>query len=116
MGKERAEYGSNLVDSLSKKINKKGLSSRSLRQYRQFYLFYPSLIGDFNIIDNLSSQIWQSATAKLQLIELQYIKIWQSATAKSLNSIIESENNDLKVPSEKLLANLSYTHIQYCSQ
>ncbi len=45
-GKERAEYGAQLIDILSKKLTVsygKGFSSRYLRAFRQFYLIVPDI-------------------------------------------------------------------------
>ena len=53
-GADRAEYGARLLENLSSHLAEggmKGVASRSLRQYRQFYLTYPG--------------IWQTPSAKL---------------------------------------------------
>ncbi|MBN2262428.1 MAG: hypothetical protein JW735_05910 [Prolixibacteraceae bacterium] len=43
-GKDRAEYGVGLLKTLSLNLKDiKGMEERSLRRYRQFYLFYPQL-------------------------------------------------------------------------
>ncbi len=43
-GKDRAEYGKSLLKSIAGRLSKiKGLDERSLRRFRQFYLFYPQL-------------------------------------------------------------------------
>ena len=43
-GKERAEYGDMLIESLAAKLtNIKGIDKRSLFRFRQFYLYYPQL-------------------------------------------------------------------------
>jgi len=52
-GADRAKYGIRLLENLSSrlvKIGMDGVASRSLRQYRQFYLTYP--------------RIWQTPSAK----------------------------------------------------
>jgi len=51
-GSDRAKYGKNLLNKLSKRLSKMGITgmaTRSLRQYRKFYQIYP--------------QIWQSVSA-----------------------------------------------------
>jgi predicted nuclease of restriction endonuclease-like (RecB) superfamily len=58
-GEDRAAYGTGLLVRLSEGLRKagmKGVSDRSLRVYRQFYLSYP--------------QIWQTASAKSDLLLL----------------------------------------------
>ena len=45
-GSDKAEYGENLIDRLSKQLNVsylKGFSPISLRMYRSFYLAYPQI-------------------------------------------------------------------------
>ena len=90
-GEDRAKYGENLLNRLSKNINRKGFEPRSLRLYRRFYLVYPQLgteIGSYLqknslLTSNLGvTSIWQAAPAKLQTSENQKSVIWRSATAK----------------------------------
>ena len=53
-GKDRAEYATRLLANLSSRLVETGMdgvATRSLRQYRQFYLTYP--------------RIWQTPSAKL---------------------------------------------------
>lgn len=104
-GKERAEYGGNLIQKLAEQDNIRGLSARSLAQFKQFYLLYSYLITESSLPEKLTTNFLQSTTAKLQDTDLHNITILQSATAKSVN-----KEDSLKLPSEKLLNNLSYTH------
>lgn len=56
-GKERAEYGSHLMDELSKEISKdypQGFGSRDLRNYRQFYIRFKDLGIWYARVPNLS--------------------------------------------------------------
>lgn len=92
-GEDRAKYGENLLNNIAKELSRKGLEARRLREYRQFYRVYPQ-IGN-NVIDYLQknavsgfnvndSQIWRSATAKLQGIDNQSNTIWQTVSATHL--------------------------------
>ena len=92
-GKDRARYGTellkNIADTFSTK-NIKGLSERSLRNCRQFYLAYPGIskaLSDYA----LPGSIWQSPTAK-------FGKEHKHADFKGINPRI-------------LLSKLSFTHI-----
>ena len=70
-GADRAEYGARLLENLSSHLAEggmEGVASRSLRQYRQFYLIYPG--------------IWQTVSAK-SLENLVPLSIWQTLPAKS---------------------------------
>jgi len=92
-GEDRAKYGTELLKNISDTLNSKnikGLSDRSLRNYRQFYLVYPNIsktLSEFG----LPSSIWQSPTAK---------------SGKQL------KHADFKVVDPRiLLSKLSFTHI-----
>jgi predicted nuclease of restriction endonuclease-like (RecB) superfamily len=52
-GKQRAEYGQELLKNLSADLGK-GFSTRTLREIRQFYLFFPDLKDLANTFANLS--------------------------------------------------------------
>ena len=73
-GSDRAEYGTRLLENLSSRLAEGGMdgvASRSLRQYRQFYLVYP--------------EIWQTPSAKT-FERLIPSSIWQTLPAKSKTS------------------------------
>jgi len=102
-GSDRAKYGKNLINSLSKRLSKMGITGmteRSLRQYRKFYQIYP--------------QIWQSVTAKSPK-RLLMDPIWQSLTTKSLPMVIpenlDTPSHELLLSPEQLVSSLSFTHL-----
>jgi predicted nuclease of restriction endonuclease-like (RecB) superfamily len=73
-GSDRAEYGVRLLENLSSRLTEGGMdgvASRSLRQYRQFYLVYP--------------EIWQTPSAKT-IERLIPTSIWRTVSAKSHTS------------------------------
>ena len=83
-GEDRAAYGQQLMQRLAESLTKtglKGMSARSLRQYRQFYLAYP--------------QIWQTLSAKF---------------GRNLSAPPNASPAEPFVPPEKLLNHLSYSH------
>ena len=43
-GSDRAKYGENLLLNLSKRLDGKSFGLSSLKNYRQFYLYYPELV------------------------------------------------------------------------
>ena len=56
-GENRAEYGEGFIDTLAAKLAKefgKGFTSRNLRNFRQFYTYFP---------------IWHSVSAKSQCLQ-----------------------------------------------
>lgn len=86
-GRDRAKYGTNLLQNLSKRLGGKSYSLTHLRSYRLFYLYYPELrpvIGSY-----LSGRfgmlgIQQSVIAKLNDGEKQH-----SVVAKSVDDGIQ---------------------------
>lgn len=57
-GEDRAKYGEELIETLSKKLNNKSLSESNLKVFRQFYVAYP--------------QIGQSVIVQLQNIDANF--------------------------------------------
>ncbi len=89
-GEDRATYGTELLKKLTEKLNIKGLSDRSLRNCRQFYLVYPQI------------------TMALSDLSLP-LSIWQTASAKSMK---ELKSSGIKgVDPKLLLSKLSFSHI-----
>lgn len=80
-GKDRANYGDNLISDLAKEINIKGLSTTNLKLSRQFYTTYPKLnqvVTEFLSNHQLELPIIV-AIGQLETDQLQ-IKKSQSAT------------------------------------
>lgn len=87
-GEDRAAYGSAFYSTLSKRLQQAGLrgvNSRELPRFRQFYDLYPQILG--------------SLTPESRRLLPPDAGILGSPTPK------------LAVPPEKILENLSYTHI-----
>lgn len=74
-GKDRAEYGKQILSGLSKALTKefgKGFSTTNLKQMRQFYLAYS--IGQ-TLSDNSKFEIQQTASATFKLSWSHYLKL-----------------------------------------
>lgn len=59
-GTDRAKYGEQLLNRLSKRLDNKSFGLSSLKNYRQFYLYYPELIVP--IVDYLRQHSLKSQT------------------------------------------------------
>lgn len=102
-GLDRAQYGSNTIKQLAKELQKSKIPSTaytSLKQYRQFYDFYP--------------QISHTASDQLQLLvkakELP-IAIGQTVSGQSkITKKIQKHQDIPTIPPEKLVGALSYSH------
>jgi predicted nuclease of restriction endonuclease-like (RecB) superfamily len=90
-GKDRAEYGEGLIKTLAVRLNHiKGMDERSCRRFRQLYLTYP----------HLGSAIWGTLSPELEKVGV-----------KNKVSLLSDENH-LRVPPEKIISRLSYSHIE----
>jgi len=87
MGEDRAHYGSKLLSKLAEQSKHiKGFDERSFRNFRLFYKQYPQIQNYIlNYFPNLS--------------------IRGSLTT-------EFDNSRILVPAEKIISNLSYTHLE----
>ena len=95
-GADRAEYGARLLENLSSRLAEggmDGIASRSLRQYRQFYLIYP--------------EIWQTPSAKT-LERLIPNSIWQTLPAKLQTS--PPIQKQPAIQALELIQKLSFSH------
>ena len=96
-GKDRADYGDRLMDSLAEKLSSEGVSRcdrRELYRYRQFYLTYPQ------IVESLTPQF-------KKMMEQQA----QEVAPATKHSIVEPLTPQFMLDSSTLLAKLSFTHI-----
>lgn len=66
-GKDRAEYGSNLLKNLEKRINKKGMNSTLFKWCRQFYTMYPQIGATVSHLFELP-EIEKSATTAHEFV------------------------------------------------
>jgi predicted nuclease of restriction endonuclease-like (RecB) superfamily len=86
-GSDRANYGSKLELTIAESLNRKGLSERNLKLFKQFYVVYP--------------QIMQTVSALFSLPE----KIERTTSALS------PTYNDSDDHISKLIDNLSFSHL-----
>ncbi len=111
-GSDRAEYGSKLLENLSKNIRIKGLSAPELSRCRQFYYAYPEILGlitqkfktmlpvDFLedvMLENSSNQILGLPTQELQNanneVDTEFISsVFQSVSYTHFTELIKIED------------------------
>ena len=105
-GEERAAYGSQLLSKIAERCNNiKGVDERSLRNFRKFYIQYAylhntinQLYADFSIRGSLNTELDYNTSKEL-------IEIRGSLTT-------ESSESQLRVPAQKILSKLSFTHLE----
>ena len=126
-GEDRAQYGENLFTELAKRFKHiKGVDRRSLYRFKDFYLLYPQMatfiFSDKNTLflpNTFPKSIVGSATPLLEALRKVGSvtpKLDLSAESEEIairgSLTTESENATILVPAEKILSNLSYTHLE----
>jgi len=102
-GKDRAEYGNRLIESIADELSHiKGIDTRSLFRFRQFYLFYPHLANSVRGSVNPDLGHFEIMGTVSPLLENLLIMGTSSPQLKE----------NLVVPGDKILSKLSYSHIE----
>jgi predicted nuclease of restriction endonuclease-like (RecB) superfamily len=115
-GEDRAAYGEQLLKVLAREVGIKGLSFTNLKLNRQFYLAYPQIGQTLSDIFKSTLAIGQTVSDQLQLSDFE-ASIWQTVSAKSDLSgkqeglIVQTASEQLQVSPEKILNQLSFSHI-----
>lgn len=101
-GKDRAQYGENIVEQLASGLKARGVSgcsARRLWEYRQFYQVYPEIL--------------QAVPAELESHIKQYVtevQTLQAVPAQSINVEVQTASDIPRLSISTLLQNLSFTH------
>ncbi|WP_343745394.1 PDDEXK nuclease domain-containing protein [Chitinophaga sp.] len=105
-GEDRAKYGERLLAEIVQKLPDLKLSMTNLKLCRQFYLYYPQIweVAKDELRKN-TMRIGQSVTDQLQLIDYKSNEIYSNTKNNYTHSVL------LELPPEKLINNLSFTHI-----
>lgn len=105
-GEDRAKYGERLLAEIAQKLPDLKLSMTNLKLCRQFYLYYPQIweVAKDELRKN-TMRIGQSVTDQLQLIDYKSNEIYSNTKNNYTHSVL------LELPPEKLINNLSFTHI-----
>ena len=104
-GNDRAKYGDKLLNALEKSLNTKGLTATLFYHAREFYTDYPQ------IKDYILSTISPTASVKSPY------RISPTVSDKSQVTIIKDDtihptvSDELTTPAEKLISQLSFSHI-----
>ena len=97
-GKDRAVYGSNLLQALEKRVNRKGLNITLFKNARRFYVQYPQIARLFSVQN--------SPTASDTLIEAK------SPTVSDFLADADNADSNMFVTSaERIISLLSFSHI-----
>ena len=93
-GKDRAEYGTQLLKKLEERVNRKGMTTTLFKWARKFYRLYPQMT------DNLPVQICATMMHQLQSIE------------NKEDAIGASMMHQFMTPGKTIISHLSFTHLR----
>lgn len=93
-GKDRAEYGTQLLKKLEERVNRKGLTTTLFKWARKFYRLYPQMM------ENLPISICATVMHQLQPIENKEDTIGASMT------------HQFVTPGKTIISHLSFTHLR----
>lgn len=93
-GKDRAEYGTQLLKKLEERVDRKGLTTTLFKWARKFYRLYPQMM------ENLPIPICATAMHQLQPIENKEDTIGASMT------------HQFVTPGKTIISHLSFTHLR----
>ena len=120
-GNDRAKYGEGMLKRLAERLDDKSLGLASLKNYRQFYLYYPDLARP--IANYLQQKIQKSQSLISLFWQQRNQRIIKSQSLISLSDEPESDaiskdgfamqtaNGDVIAVPQMLFDRLSFTHI-----
>ena len=103
-GKDRAEYGTQLLKKLEERVNRKGMTRNTFQSARNFYRMYPQIIENFQI--NKSA----SMSCKSYMDTTNSISNTESVDNQS-NGICMTLSGKFQTSGKTLISRLSYSHI-----
>lgn len=93
-GKDRAEYGTQLLKKLEERVDRKGLTTTLFKWARKFYRLYPQMM------ENLPIPICATVMHQLQPIEIEE------------DTIGASMMHQFVTPGKTIISHLSFTHLR----
>ena len=99
-GKERAQYGDNLLKRLEERVDSKGLTEQTFRFCRVFYSFYPQMGALFQTSNPTDNQIGATVSRELQLLDNQSVGKYATVSREFISSPVD------------VISRLSFSHIR----
>lgn len=103
-GKDRAEYGTQLLKKLEERVNRKGMTRNTFQSARNFYRMYPQIIENFQI--NKSA----SMSCKSYMDTTNSISNTESVDNQS-DGICPTVSCKFQTSGKTIISRLSYSHI-----
>lgn len=102
-GKDRAEYGIQLLKKLEEQVNRKGLNVTLFQTSRNFYNLYPQMGGLF-----VPNEIYSTLSNKSE----SRIPLMDKSTDAQTNTICATVSHKFQTPPEMIVSRLSFSHIR----
>lgn len=102
-GKDRAEYGTQLLKKLEERVNRKGLNVTLFQTSRNFYNLYPQMGGLF-----VPNEIYSTLSNKSE----SRIPLMDKSTDAQTNTICATVSHKFQTPPEMIVLRLSFSHIR----
>ena len=103
-GKDRAEYGTQLLKKLEERVNRKGMTRNTFQSARNFYRMYPQIIENFQINKSasMSSKSYMDTTNSISNTE---------SVDKQSDGICPTVSCKFQTSGKTIISRLSYSHI-----
>lgn len=102
-GKDRAEYGTQLLKKLEERVNRKGLNVTLFQTSRNFYSLYPQMGGVF-----VPNEIYSTLSNKLGTDSSFISELADNKT----NAICATASHKLQTSPEMIVSRLSFSHLR----
>lgn len=102
-GKDRAEYGTQLLKKLEEQVNRKGLNVTLFQTSRNFYNLYPQMGGLF-----VPNEIYSTLSNKSE----SRIPLMDKSTDAQTNTICATVSHKFQTPPEMIVSRLSFSHLR----
>ncbi len=102
-GKDRAEYGAQLLKKLEERVDRKGLNVTLFQTSRNFYNLYPQMEGLF-VPNEIYSTLSNNSKNRISLVE--------KSTDNETNTICATVSHKLRTSPEIIVSRLSFSHLR----
>lgn len=111
-GNDRATYGAKTLQKLAERLNKKSLSYRNLKLYRQFYMEFKNLVRP--VLEFTASEFGLNrlltANLGVNLEALPPVNTDLASGDCQIGQTVFAQSEKIEIPPEKLFDHLSYSH------
>lgn len=104
-GKDRAEYGTQLLKKLEERVNKKGVNVTLFKNSRNFYLHYPQMAEIF--VPAISPTLSDQLVKRINTLSTNVDSLSNNQQEEKSPTV----SNQFKTSGKKIISSLSFSHI-----